>query len=107
MIVKKSGGKIFGASLTAAERKALQLEIERQTAEWDEKHLIEIESAILWVLHEEFGFGEYRLRAFHDAFEENIKHLFERYEMDATDADERRWLCTKKLKDAGIDISSW
>lgn len=107
MIVKKSGGKIFGAALTAAERKALQIEIERQTAKFDREHLMEIEAMIFLVLHEEFGFGKDRLKRFHDKFGDRVKDLFERYQMDPTDADERLWLCTRKLKDAGIDISEW
>ena len=38
MKVKKSGGKIFGADLTVAERKALNMEIKRQIAEYDRKN---------------------------------------------------------------------
>ena len=30
MVVKKAGGKIYGAVLTAAEKKAMNMEIERQ-----------------------------------------------------------------------------
>ena len=48
MRVKKSGGKIFGADLTVAERKALNMEIKRQMAEYDRKHKNELEAMVLW-----------------------------------------------------------
>lgn len=107
MIVKKSGGKIFGAALTAAEKKALRLEIERQTAEFDREHAREIEAMVLWGLHEEFGFGVVRLKRFHDIFGKLLLELLERYDMAGGDSNDRLWLCTRKLKDAGIDISEW
>lgn len=52
---------MFGASLTAAEKKAMDLEIQRELAEYDRKHLAEMDALILWVLHEQFGFGAKRL----------------------------------------------
>ena len=33
MVVKKVGGKVYGAVLTAAEKKAMNIEIEKQLAE--------------------------------------------------------------------------
>lgn len=57
MQVKKAGGKVYGAVLTAAEKKAMDLEIQRELAEYDRKHIAEIDATILWVLHEQFGFG--------------------------------------------------
>ena len=57
MQVKKAGGKVYGAILTAAEKKAMDLEIQRELAEYDRKHIAEIDATILWVLHEQFGFG--------------------------------------------------
>ena len=35
MQVKKAGGKVYGAVLTAAEKKAMDLEIQRELAEYD------------------------------------------------------------------------
>lgn len=104
MIVKKSGGRIFGAHLTVAEKKAMDLEIKRQLAEYDRKHAIELEALYLWVLHERFGFGEKRLRKLHDELGPAIEELLAWYQLDAEDD---VWLCTRKLKDAGIDITKW
>lgn len=81
MVVKKAGGKIYGAVLTSAEKKAMNMEIERQ-----------------------LGFGEQRLRKFFDRFSVEIDALVKYYEMDDEDAE---WLCTRKLLDMGIDVEKW
>ena len=104
MIVKKSGGQIFGAHLTAAERKAMNLEIQRQLAEYDLKHELEIEALILWTLHDQFGFGPTRLKRFYDRFNSSLKALVSRYELEDTDD---IWLCTHKLKEIGVDLENW
>lgn len=46
MRIKKSGGKIFGADLTAAERKAMDKEIQRQLAVYTEKHRLELDALL-------------------------------------------------------------
>lgn len=105
MVVKKSGGKIFGAHLTAAEQKAMNLEIQRQCAEFDKKNAREIDAMVLWVLHEVFGFGPERLRRFYNSFNGQVEALAERYQM--TDDGDRVWLCLHKLKEYGIDLEEW
>lgn len=77
MQVKKAGGKVYGAVLTAAEKKAMDLEIQRELAEYDRKHI-----------------------AFHD----RIKELVSRYEMEDQDD---IWLCTQMLKRIGVDVEAW
>ena len=57
MRVKKYKGSVFGAGLTAAEKKAMNMEIQRQLVEYERKHTIELEAIVLWVLHEQLGFG--------------------------------------------------
>ncbi len=104
MRIKKASGRVFGASMTAAEKKAMDLEIQRQLAEYDKKHALEIDAMILWVLHEQLGWGEKRLRRFYEHFAGEIDALLQRYQMDNDDA---VWLCTRKLKDYGIDIEQW
>jgi len=103
-VFKKAGGRIFGVQFNAKEQKAIDEEILRQCAEYDLKNADEIDALVLWLLHEKFGFGKKRLRAFYDYFSTEIKALVNRYEMDADDS---VWLCTRKLKDYGIDISEW
>ena len=73
--------------LSAGERQAMDMEIKRQCAEYDKRNATEIDAMVLWILHEEFGFGPERLR---------------RYEMN-----DEAWLCTRKLKEYGVDVEEW
>ena len=102
MLIKKSGGRIFGAQLTAAEKKAMDIEIQKEIAEFNQKNETEIDAAILWVLHEQFGFGKKRLKRFYDHFIPAYRGLIERYEM----LDEGAWICTRLLKDIGVDMDA-
>ena len=104
MIPKKAGGKVYGAVLTAAEKKAMLAEIRRQYAEYTRKHSLEIDAIILWLLHVKFGWGPKRLRRFHDRFLSAMDELADTYEMDDID---NAWLCTQKLKDYGVDLEEW
>lgn len=104
-MVKKSGGQIFGAHLTAAEKKAMNMEIQKQTAEYDRRNAIEIEAIVLWILTQNWDFTPSEVEQFHKEFEPSIRSLCERYEM--TEMGDDSWLCTHKLKDQGIDISKW
>lgn len=104
MQVKKAGKIVLGADLTREEERALDIEIQKQLAEYDRKNSNEVDAMVLWILHTEFGFGEKRLKQFHTRFCPEMEALCKRYEMDNTDG---AWLCTKKLLDAGIDISKW
>lgn len=107
MRVKKTGKKIYGAEFTAAEKQAMDMEIERQLAVWDLNNAKEIASMSLWILHEEFGFGPDRLKRFFISFSKDIDELAKRYDMDKGTNDDKVWLCTLKLKEYGIDIEEW
>lgn len=104
MQVKKASGRAYGVNLSAAERKAMEKEIRRQLAVFNEKNCDELDAMILWYLHEEFGFGEKRLKKVYFGLADAVNGLVDRYQMDDGD---QAWLCTKKLKDYGIDISKW
>lgn len=43
MRIKKAGGKVFGAVLTAAEKKAMDMEINRQIVEADRRYADDID----------------------------------------------------------------
>src|SRR5574344_211392 len=103
MLIKRSGGKIFGATFTAAETKAMNIEINRQILEADAKYSTDVDAMILWVLHSCFGFGKKRLRRFYDEFSAEHQRLREYYEMP----DDSAWLCKHKLKDIGVDVDEW
>ena len=104
MYVMKSGGQVFGAKLTAAEKKALDIEARRSLAEYTRKHELEIEATVLWQVKQLTDWDEGLLKAFYGDFDVALSKLIDWYEMGSEDAE---WLCTKKLKDEGIDIEQW
>ena len=51
-----------------------------------------------------FGFGEKRLKRYFDEFGKQLNALIKYYEMNEED---EAWLCSYKLKQAGIDLDKW
>lgn len=103
MVVKKAGNQIFGVSLTKAERKALDIELNRQIAAADRRYTNDLDAAILYTLHHSFGFGPARLRKFYDAVHTEREQMIKHYEMP----DDYTWLCISKLKEIGVDVEAW
>lgn len=103
MLIKKSGGKVFGAALTAAEKKAMDMEINRQIAEADRRYTDDIDAMVLYTLRVHLGFGAKRLRRFYEAFSAEHDRLIQHYEMP----DDFVWLCKEKLKEIGVDVEAW
>lgn len=103
-MVKKSGTTVFGAVLTSSEKRAMNMEIQRQLIDYEKKHRKEISSTILWHLHTQLGLGPKRLKRFYEEFIESmngLNHRYLDYDMDAI------FVCTKLLKDYGIDLDEW
>ena len=72
----------------------------------------DFDAAVLWTLHQAFGFGAKRLRRFYDAFLAEYDRLREFY--TGTDADGNEVLdgtvsfaCRENLKRIGVDIAEW
>ena len=103
MRVKKAGGKVFGAVLTAAEKKAMDMEINRQIVEADRRYADDIDAMVLYTLHVHLGFGKKRLRKFYDAFSAEHDRLIQYYQMP----DDYTWLCKEMLKRIGVDVEAW
>ena len=103
MRVKKAGGKVFGAVLTAAEKKAMEMEINRQIVEADRRYADDIDAMVLYTLHVHLGFGKKRLREFYDAFSAEHDRLIQYYQMP----DDYTWLCKEMLKRIGVDVEAW
>lgn len=103
MQIKKAGEKVFGAVLTAAERKAMDIEINRQIVEADRQYTDNIDAMVLYTLRVHLGFGPKRLRRFWEAFSAEHDKLIRYYEMP----DDFAWLCKAKLKEAGVDVETW
>lgn len=104
MRVKKVGSKVFGANLTTAERKAMELEINRQIVKADKEYINSIDILVLYVLHRHLGFGKQRLRRFYEAFTAEHKKLIAHYELPDED---NVWLADQKLKAIGVDVAAW
>ena len=103
MRIKKAGGKVFGAVLTAAERKAMDMEINRQIVEADRRYADDIDAMVLYTLHVHLGFGKKRLREFFVAFCAVDFRLLHFYQMP----DDYTWLCKEMLKRIGVDVEAW
>lgn len=98
-------GKVFGAELTSTERKAMNIEINRQLLERDEKYWEDIDAMTLYALMKHKGWKKKRLRKFWEDFLAIHKELREFYEMNADGDNE--WLAHQKLKEIGVDVREW
>ncbi len=105
MIIKKLNGKPYGVEFSSAERKAMNLEINRQLMEKDEKYKEDIDAMILYALMVHKGWKKKRLRDFWKAFSRIHKELREYYLMD--EPGDNEWLAHRKLKQIGVDIHEW
>lgn len=105
MRVKSYKGKVFGAELTAAEKKAMDIEINRQLVERDKQYAADIDAMVLYTLMAHYGWKKKRLRKFWDAFISEHKALRDFYDMN--EPGDNEWLAHKMLKDIGIDIQEW
>ena len=104
MRIKKSGKHIIGADLTAAEKKAMNIEIAKQLAEFTRKYQVEIESIFLRELRANYGFGAVRLRKAFDDFGNDLDELIARYELGDED---KLWMAQETLKREGFDVEQW
>ncbi len=105
MRIKKFKGKVFGAELTSAERKAMDIEINRQIAERDKEYAADIDALVLYTLMAHYGWKKKRLKKFWDAFIAEHKALRDYYEMN--EPGDNEWLAHRMLKEIGVDIHQW
>lgn len=92
-------------SLNAAQRKAMKREINAQILESDLSYKLDMDAAVLWSLHETFGFGKKRLRRFYEAFTVQHEALRDHYKLDD---DTNTWICRHLLKEkVGVDLEAW
>ena len=105
MRVKSYKGKVFGAELTSAEKKAMNIEINRQLVERDKQYAADIDAMVLYTLMAHYGWKKKRLKKFWKAFLAEHKALREFYQMDETGDNE--WLAHRKLNEIGVDVHQW
>ena len=105
MRVKSYKGKVFGAELTAAEKKAMDIEINRQLVERDKQYAADIDAMVLYTLMAHYGWKKKRLKRFWKAFIAEHKALREFYQID--EPGDNEWLAHRMLKEIGVDIDEW
>ena len=105
MVIKKHNGKVFGAVFTAAEKKAMDLEIHRQLAEKEKEHDADIDALILYTLMSRYGWRKKRLKQFWEAFLVEHNALRDFYQMD--EPGDGEWLAHRKLREIGVDVKEW
>lgn len=105
MRVKSYKGKVFGAEFTAAERKAMDIEINRQLVERDKQYAADIDAMVLYTLMAHYGWKKKRLKRFWKAFIAEHKALREFYQID--EPGDNEWLAHRMLKEIGVDIDEW
>lgn len=105
MRVKSFRGKVYGAKLTAAEKRAMDIEINRQIAEKDAQYAADLDAMVLYTLMAHYGWKKKRLKRFWNAFIAEHKALREHYEMNKPGDVE--WLAHRKLKEIGVDVHQW
>lgn len=105
MTFKTHRGKVFGVELTAAEKKAMDIEINRQLIERDKQYAEDIDAMVLYTLMTHYGWGKKRLKGFWNAFLASHNALREFYQMDAPG--ENEWLAHRKLREKGVDVHQW
>lgn len=104
MVFKKVAGKIFGVDFNKAEQVAIHKALGEQIVEMDRQMELDRDSSILWMLHEQFGFGHDRLFKAWKLMYEDTKKLQKRYELGPEDGG---WLCRQRLKELGVDLERW
>jgi hypothetical protein len=97
----KSCGQIIRIQLNKKEQKAFNEMLSEQIRQASADHEKEEMAVVAWVLHRRLGWVENGIRKFMKDYYSVLQELNTHYEMDATDTP---WLCSKKLKDSGIDF---
>ena len=97
----KSCGQIIRVQLNKKEQKAFNEMLSEQIRQASADHEKEEMAVVAWVLHRRLGWVENGIRNFMKDYYPVLQELNTQYVMDATDTP---WLCSKKLKDSGIDF---
>lgn len=94
---------IADAEVKAKERatKAALAEINTQILEQDNEYSLDLDSMVLWTLHNSFGFGKKRLEDFYREMCKSHTRLRKRYEMDDTYPE--RYLLKQQT---GVDVEA-
>lgn len=97
----KSCGQIIHTKLNTKERKAFNEMISQALREGSDDLEKEEMAIVAWQLHQQLGWRENGIMNFMRGYYPALKELTAHYEVDKKDGP---WLCSKKLKDNGINF---
>jgi hypothetical protein len=97
----KSWGQIIRVKLNKKEQKAFDEMLSEQIRQASAEHEKEEMAIDAWVLHQRLGWVENGIRNFMRDYYPILRELNTHYELGVSDTP---WLCSKKLKDSGIDF---
>lgn len=97
----KSCGRILRVKLNKKEQKAFDEMLSEQIRQASADHEKEEMAVVAWVLHQRLGWVENGIRNFMRDYYLILRELNTHYELGVSDTP---WLCSKKLKDSGIDF---
>jgi len=100
----KVRGNIIGVKFSKKEQEAIDREIHRQLLYAHRQSEIDDDCSLLWMLHEQFGFGYDRLKKAWELLYQANKEWEEHYELNPGDG---TWVCRVKLKEYGVDVEQW
>lgn len=94
---------VFGVEFTKVEAAIIDKAIEDLILEKFQTFEKELDAAVLWELHTDFGFGLKRLKKVWQNTYRNHRELQQYYDMNVNDAG---WLVSKLLKEYGMDLDA-
>lgn len=93
--------EIGKAATQGVGRKAMMHEINQQILAKDKEYQLDIDTMVLWTLHQCYGWGATRLRKFYVAMMKEHLRMREFYEMNELYPERY------KMKEKGVDVEAW
>lgn len=95
--------RIINNQPNAAQRRALKKQVAAEFNNVVDRYNHDTIMQIIYILHNEFGFGQKRLERFAELLNKMQKDMDYRYELPESDIP---WLCEKQLRESGIDVDA-
>lgn len=93
--------EIGRAATQGVGREAMMHEINQQILDKDKAYQLDIDTMVLWTLHQCYGWGAARLKKFYVAMMKEHLRMRKFYELDDLYPERH------KLKEKGVDIEDW
>ena len=93
--------EIGKAATRGVGRKSMMHEINKQILAKDKEYQLDIDTMVLWTLHQCYGWGAARLKKFYVAMMKEHLRMREFYELDDLYPERH------KLKEKGVDVEAW